>query len=88
MACLEQSPQLPAYPLPAYLRPAYRWYVLALLTLVYTFNFIDRQLVVILQEQIRADLSLMDWQLGLLSGFVFLMDNSRSIRGRSRKTVR
>lgn len=55
----------------SYLRPAYRWYVLALLTLVYTFNFIDRQLVVILQEQIRADLSLMDWQLGLLSGFVF-----------------
>jgi MFS family permease len=54
-----------------YLKPAYRWYVLALLTLVYTFNFIDRQVVVILQEQIRADLSLMDWQLGLLSGFVF-----------------
>jgi MFS family permease len=54
-----------------YLKPAYRWYVLALLTLVYTFNFVDRQLVVILQEQIRADLSLMDWQLGLLSGFVF-----------------
>jgi predicted MFS family arabinose efflux permease len=54
-----------------YLRPAYRWYVLALLTLVYTFNFIDRQVIVILQEQIRADLSLMDWQLGLLSGFVF-----------------
>lgn len=54
-----------------YLRPGYRWYVLALLTLVYTFNFIDRQVVVILQEQIREDLSLMDWQLGLLSGFVF-----------------
>jgi MFS family permease len=55
----------------SYLRPAYRWYVLAMLTLVYTFNFIDRQVVVILQEQIRADLSLMDWQLGLLSGLVF-----------------
>jgi MFS family permease len=54
-----------------YLKPAYRWYVLASLTLVYTFNFVDRQVVVILQEQIRADLSLMDWQLGLLSGFVF-----------------
>jgi len=54
-----------------YLKPAYRWYVLALLTLVYTFNFVDRQIVVILQEQIRADLSLMDWQLGLLSGLVF-----------------
>ena len=55
----------------SYLKPGYRWYVLALLTLVYAFNFIDRQVLVILQEQIRADLSLMDWQLGLLSGFVF-----------------
>ena len=52
-----------------YARPAYRWYVLALLTLVYTFNFIDRQILVILQEQIRVELDLMDWQLGLLSGF-------------------
>jgi predicted MFS family arabinose efflux permease len=42
-----------------------------MLTLVYAFNFVDRQVVVILQEQIRADLGLMDWQLGLLSGFVF-----------------
>ncbi len=42
-----------------------------MLTLVYTFNFVDRQVIVILQEQIRADLGLMDWQLGLLSGFVF-----------------
>lgn len=54
-----------------YQRPGYRWYVLAVLTLVYTFNFVDRQVLVILQEQIRSDLSLMDWQLGLLSGFVF-----------------
>lgn len=54
-----------------YRRPAYRWYVLGLLTVVYTFNFIDRQVLVILQELIREDLGLMDWQLGMLSGFVF-----------------
>lgn len=54
-----------------YARPAYRWYVLAVLTLVYTFNFVDRQILVILQEQIRVELDLMDWQLGMLSGFVF-----------------
>lgn len=54
-----------------YLEPAYRWYVLGLLTVVYTFNFIDRQVLVILQEQIREELGLMDWQLGMLSGFVF-----------------
>ncbi len=49
----------------------YRYYALGLLTVVYIFNFIDRQIVVILQESIKQDLGLMDWQLGLLSGFAF-----------------
>ena len=49
----------------------YRYYALGLLTVVYIFNFIDRQIVVILQESIKADLGLMDWQLGMLSGFAF-----------------
>lgn len=47
------------------------WYALVMLTLVYTFNFIDRQLLAILQESIKADLSLSDSQLGLLTGFAF-----------------
>jgi len=42
-----------------------------MLTLVYIFNFIDRQLLVILQESIKKDLQLSDTQLGLLSGFTF-----------------
>jgi len=50
-----------------------RNYALALLTLVYTFNFIDRQLLSILQEAIKVDLSLSDSQLGLLTGFAFAM---------------
>ena len=49
----------------------YRWFVLVMLTLVYTFNFIDRQILVILQEPIKAELSLSDAQLGLLTGFSF-----------------
>jgi MFS family permease len=49
----------------------YRNYVLAMLTLVYVFNFIDRQLLVILQESIKKELLLTDTQLGLLSGFTF-----------------
>ncbi|MBT7312920.1 MAG: MFS transporter, partial [Halieaceae bacterium] len=44
-----------------------------MLTLVYTFNFIDRQILVILQEPIKADLGLSDAQLGLLSGFSFAL---------------
>lgn len=50
---------------------AYRYYVLVMLTLVYVFNFIDRQLLVILQESIKKELVLTDTQLGLLSGFTF-----------------
>ncbi|MGB0932084.1 MAG: spinster family MFS transporter [Chitinophagales bacterium] len=49
----------------------YRNYVLLILTGVYTFNFIDRQILVILQEPIKADLLLSDTQLGLLTGFAF-----------------
>jgi len=49
----------------------YRNYVLVMLTLVYVFNFIDRQLLVILQESIKKELLLSDTQLGLLSGFTF-----------------
>jgi len=49
----------------------YRNYVLTMLTLVYVFNFVDRQLIVILQESIKKDLKLSDTQLGLLSGFTF-----------------
>ena len=45
--------------------------VLLLLTGVYTFNFIDRQILVILQEPIKAELGLSDTQLGLLTGFAF-----------------
>ena len=49
----------------------YRNYVLVVLTLVYVFNFLDRQLLVILQESIKKELHLSDTQLGLLSGFTF-----------------
>lgn len=49
----------------------YRNYVLVMLTLVYVFNFIDRQLLVILQESIKKELHLSDTQLGMLSGFTF-----------------
>ena len=49
----------------------YQNYVLGMLTLVYVFNFIDRQVLVILQESIKKELHLSDTQLGLLSGFTF-----------------
>ena len=51
--------------------PVYKRYVLLMLTLVYAFNFIDRQILVILQEPIKMEMGLSDAQLGLLSGFTF-----------------
>lgn len=50
---------------------SYKRYVLLALAGVYVFNFIDRQILVILQESIKADLDLSDKQLGLLTGFAF-----------------
>lgn len=47
------------------------YYALVILTIVYSFNFIDRQLLAILQENVKADLGLSDSQLGLLTGFAF-----------------
>ena len=49
----------------------YRRYVLFVLTGVYAFNFIDRQILVILSEPIKADLGLSDGQIGLLTGLAF-----------------
>lgn len=48
-------------------------YALVMLTIVYAFNFIDRQILVILQEPIKNDMGLSDAQLGLLSGFSFAL---------------
>jgi predicted MFS family arabinose efflux permease len=48
-------------------------YGLFMLTLVYAFNFVDRQILVILQEPIKNDMGLSDAQLGLLSGFSFAL---------------
>ena len=44
-----------------------------MLAIVYAVNFIDRQILVILQEPIKADMGLSDTQLGLLSGFSFAL---------------
>jgi MFS family permease len=55
----------------AYQRPGYRNFVLGLLTIVYVFNFLDRQVVNILGEAIITDLGLTDTQFGMLSGIAF-----------------
>ena len=51
-----------------------RWYanyVLFILVIVYIFNFIDRNILSILAEDIKADLGITDAQMGFLYGTVF-----------------
>lgn len=50
---------------------AYRLYVLIVLTAVYTFNFLDRQIMGIVAPAVQNDLGLSDSQLGILGGFAF-----------------
>ena len=51
----------------------YRYIALGIFTLTYTLNFVDRQILSILQEPIKSDLGLSDTQLGLLTGFAFAL---------------
>lgn len=49
----------------------YSWYVLFILVLVYILNFVDRQILSILANDIKRDLSLTDADLGFLYGTAF-----------------
>lgn len=51
--------------------PAYSWYGLGVLCLVYMVNFVDRQVLSILANDIKADLGLDDAELGFLYGTAF-----------------
>jgi MFS family permease len=50
---------------------AYAHYVLLVLVIVYVFNFIDRNILSILSQDIQADLGVSDAQMGFLYGTVF-----------------
>jgi MFS family permease len=50
-----------------------RRYAMGLLFTAYVVNYIDRQIVTILQEPIKADLGLSDTQLGLMTGLAFAL---------------
>lgn len=47
--------------------------VLFMLFLVYTSNYVDRQILIILAEPIKAEFGLKDWQLGFLTGTAFAL---------------
>ena len=51
--------------------PAYAWYVVAVLMIAYVMSFIDRQIMALLIEPIRADLGLSDTQFAVVHGLAF-----------------
>lgn len=59
-----------ATPAPAH-SPGYARLVLAMLLIVYTFNWVDRQILGILAPAIKEDLGLSNTQLGALGGIAF-----------------
>lgn len=64
-----------AGPIPtAHASTGHGWiYLVAVLTIGYVLNFVDRQVVNILAEPIKRDLGLRDWQLGVMTGLSFAL---------------
>ncbi|HEV2290785.1 MAG TPA: MFS transporter [Gemmatimonadales bacterium] len=58
---------------PVALSTAYRWYALALLTVLNLLNYLDRNVIFALFEPIKRDLSLTDAQLGWLGSAYILV---------------
>ena len=56
-----------------YPRPLYAWYVTVLMMFFYMLSFMDRQIIAVMIEPIKADLSLSDVQISLLGGISFVL---------------
>ena len=56
---------------PAYPNPKQAWTTVGILSFTYMFSFIDRQILVLLVEPMKADLNITDTQVSLLTGFAF-----------------
>jgi predicted MFS family arabinose efflux permease len=69
-AVIEPGARAPA-PQFAPVSAAYGRYALTLLVLIYTVNFLDRQIITTIGESIKNDLHLTDTQMGALGGIFF-----------------
>ncbi len=52
-------------------KPTQAWYATFVLMVAYTLSYIDRQILSMLVDPIKADLQITDTQIGLLQGFAF-----------------
>ncbi len=63
------SPTQPA----AYSSAVYSWYVVFMLTLLYIVSFLDRTIISLVIDPLKADLDVTDTQVSLLSGLAFAL---------------
>ena len=56
-----------------YPAPSYAWYVVAVLMVIYVFNFMDRMILNLLVTPIKNDLQISDTQMSYLMGFSFAL---------------
>jgi MFS family permease len=68
---LEPGAAAPSAPRFAPVSASYGRYALTLLVLIYTVNFLDRQIITTVGEAIKVDLKLTDTQMGALGGIFF-----------------
>jgi len=54
-------------------RLRYAWYVVLVLTVMYMFSFVDRQILALLVPWIKRDLGVSDTSVGILAGFAFAL---------------
>ena len=69
---LRASPALDTSPRPTgWPNPTLAWFAVAVLMVAYTSSFIDRQILTLLVDPIRRDLTISDTQFSLLAGIAF-----------------
>ena len=67
----QTAAQPPAPPAGPGFSDGYKAYALLILVIVYTSNFIDRQIIGIVAKNLKADLDISNLQIGLLAGLSF-----------------
>lgn len=75
MATVSSDSEAPAVESPAktWESPAYGWYLTVLLALAYFVSYLDRSVITLLVEPIKASLALSDTQMSLLLGLAFAL---------------
>lgn len=70
---MKQAPHQGGTPSRPRISPAYAWFLVAMLFVAYILSFVDRMILSLLVEPIKADMNLTDTQVSLLQGIAFAL---------------